>query len=122
MAFRKLRPKAGGLTFTTIHLSITLPNLEENGKEENSWLTKNFFGKLVIVFTFSSKFVIITLSIEEFRKRGESNMRHALAYETVGLCQACGEPLTSRDVLQTGQARFCPECVESSKKQAAAVV
>lgn len=45
-------------------------------------------------------------------------MRHALAYEAVGLCQSCSEPLTSRDVLQTGQARLCPTCWESSRKVA----
>jgi formylmethanofuran dehydrogenase subunit E len=43
-------------------------------------------------------------------------MRHALAYEAVGLCQSCSEPLTSRDVLETGQARLCPTCWETSRK------
>jgi formylmethanofuran dehydrogenase subunit E len=42
-------------------------------------------------------------------------MRHALAYETVGLCQACGEALTSRDVLETGQARLCQDCWEAGR-------
>ncbi|AEJ41398.1 hypothetical protein TPY_3246 [Sulfobacillus acidophilus TPY] len=37
-------------------------------------------------------------------------MRHALAHEIVGYCQLCEEPLTSRDVLETGQAKFCPDC------------
>lgn len=44
-------------------------------------------------------------------------MRHALAYESVGLCQACDEALTSRDVLETGQARLCPACYENGTKQ-----
>ncbi len=44
-------------------------------------------------------------------------MRHALAYETVGFCQSCGEALTSRDVLGTGQARLCPACWEAGKRQ-----
>lgn len=43
-------------------------------------------------------------------------MRHALAYESVGTCQICEEPLTSRDVLETGQARLCPDCWETSTK------
>jgi hypothetical protein len=37
-------------------------------------------------------------------------MRHALAHEIVGYCQICDEALTSRDVLETGQAKFCPDC------------
>lgn len=45
-------------------------------------------------------------------------MRHALAYEAVGLCQSCSEPLTSRDVLETGQARLCPTCWDASRKVA----
>ena len=60
--------------------------------------------------------VIIGSSVEEFRKRGDT-MRHALAYETVGLCQSCGEALTSRDVLATAQARLCPTCWEAGKRQ-----
>ncbi len=43
-------------------------------------------------------------------------MRHALAYESVGYCQVCDEPLTSRDVLETGQARLCPDCFEGTIK------
>jgi formylmethanofuran dehydrogenase subunit E len=43
-------------------------------------------------------------------------MRHALAYESVGFCQLCDEPLTSRDVLETGQARLCPECYDQTVK------
>lgn len=45
-------------------------------------------------------------------------MRHALAYESVGYCQICDEPLTSRDVLETSQARLCPECYEVSSRVA----
>lgn len=43
-------------------------------------------------------------------------MRHALAYESVGTCQVCEEPLTSRDVLETGQARLCPTCWGANSK------
>jgi len=43
-------------------------------------------------------------------------MRHALAYESVGYCQICDEPLTSRDVLETGQARVCPSCWDANSK------
>lgn len=43
-------------------------------------------------------------------------MRHALAYESVGLCQVCEEALTSRDVLETGQARLCPDCWHSESR------
>ncbi|MCY0877674.1 MAG: hypothetical protein OWU84_01835 [Firmicutes bacterium] len=45
-------------------------------------------------------------------------MRHALAYESVGYCQICDEPLTSRDVIETGQARLCPVCWEQTTKVA----
>lgn len=44
-------------------------------------------------------------------------MRHALAYETVGLCQVCEEPLTSREVLETNQARLCPDCWAVGRRQ-----
>lgn len=43
-------------------------------------------------------------------------MRHALAHDLVGYCQVCDEPLTTRDVLETGQARLCPECWDSNSK------
>lgn len=46
-------------------------------------------------------------------------MRHALAYESVGVCQSCGDGLTSRDVIETGQARLCPECWDMGRKLAA---
>ncbi len=45
-------------------------------------------------------------------------MRHALAYEAVGFCQSCGDALTSRDVLETGQARLCPTCWDDGRKLA----
>lgn len=45
-------------------------------------------------------------------------MRHALAYESVGSCQICDEPLTSRDVLETGQARLCPACYQTAAASA----
>lgn len=41
-------------------------------------------------------------------------MRHAVALDVVGYCQVCEEPLTSRDIIATGQAKVCPECFEAN--------
>ncbi|MCY0900198.1 MAG: hypothetical protein OWU33_14980 [Firmicutes bacterium] len=40
-------------------------------------------------------------------------MRRMFGDDSVGACQICGELLTSRDILQTGQARLCSVCFDS---------
>ncbi|MCY0879534.1 MAG: hypothetical protein OWU84_11410 [Firmicutes bacterium] len=49
-------------------------------------------------------------------------MRRMLWADSVGTCQVCGELLTSRDILETGQARLCSTCLEAQATHRASLL